>query len=207
MTQEKMLSFSPEELSERDNYKFLIGSVIPRPIALVSTIYKEGIVNIAPFSYFNIVSANPPILSVAIQRKDGEFKDTARNLMTEGSAVIHIVDEDNVKDGNQTAANLPASTSELEQTNFTPVHSETVGAKGLAQAKIRFETTLLEKVTIENEGQETADLFLLKIKHYHIADRIYKEGRIDPDLLQAVSRLAGNDYATIGERFTIDRPD
>lgn len=71
----------PSELSERENYKLLIGSVIPRPVAVVSTISDKEVLNIAPFSYFNIVSSNPPMLSLAIQRKDGEMKDTARNIV------------------------------------------------------------------------------------------------------------------------------
>src|SRR5699024_11713594 len=74
-----MIQFSPEELSERDNYKFLIGSIIPRPIALITSVSANKVLNIAPFSYFNIVTSNPPIVSVALQRKNGKLKDTARD--------------------------------------------------------------------------------------------------------------------------------
>ncbi len=73
-----MVHFSPEEISERDNYKFMIGSIIPRPIALITSVSDDEVLNIAPFSYFNIVTSNPPIVSVAFQRKNGELKDTAR---------------------------------------------------------------------------------------------------------------------------------
>lgn len=89
-----MLSFHPENQTERENYKLLIGSIIPRPIAFVSTVSNEGTVNGAPFSYFNIVSSNPPLISLAIQRnKNGELKDTARNILTKKEFVVHIVDE------------------------------------------------------------------------------------------------------------------
>lgn len=89
-----LLSFHPENQTERENYKLLIGSIIPRPIAFVSTVSNEGTVNGAPFSYFNIVSSNPPLISLAIQRnKNGELKDTARNILTKKEFVVHIVDE------------------------------------------------------------------------------------------------------------------
>lgn len=202
-----MVHFSPEEISERDNYKFLIGSIIPRPIALIASVSGDEVLNIAPFSYFNIVTSNPPIVSVALQRKDGELKDTARNLLENKEAVIHVVDVDNVDDANETAANLKAADSELDQTNFTLTPSETVDTPSLKEPKIRFEVELHEHVLIENEGNPTADLMLLKIKHYHIDDALYHEGRIDPDGLGAVSRLAGHDYAEIGQIFTRARPD
>lgn len=202
-----MIHFSPEELSERDNYKFMIGSIIPRPIALITSMSKEDVLNIAPFSYFNVVTSNPPIVSVAFQRKNGEKKDTARNIIENKEAVIHIVDTDIVDDANQTAANLLASESELTRTEFTLDSSEKVNIPSLKEAKVRFEVELFQHIEVEDEGIIGADLLLLKIKEYHIDEAIYEEGRIDPDGLAAVSRLAGHDYAEVGRRFTIKRPD
>ncbi len=202
-----MIHFSPEELSERDNYKFMIGSIIPRPIALITTVSKENVLNIAPFSYFNIVTSNPPIVSVAFQRKNGEFKDTARNIIDNKEAVIHIVDTENVDNTNETAASLLANESELDRTSFTLGTSEKVKIPSLNEAKIRFEVELFDHIKVEEDGVIGADLLLLKIKEYHIDQEIYQEGRIDPDGLNAVSRLAGHDYAEVGRRFTIRRPD
>lgn len=202
-----MISLNPEELSERDNYKFLIGSIIPRPIALITSLSEDNILNLAPFSYFNIVTSNPPIVAVAFQRKEGQFKDTTRNILEKKEAVIHIVDDENVGEANKTAANLEADESEFDLTNFTLVDSDKVAIPALKESKIRFEVKLHQYVPVVNEGVETADLLLLKIEQYHIADEIYHEGRIDPDGLAAVSRLAGHDYAEIGHQFTIARPD
>lgn len=201
-----MIHFSPKELSERDNYKFLIGSIIPRPIALISSVSKEGVLNIAPFSYFNIVTSNPPIVSVSLQRSKGELKHTTKNLLESKEAVIHIVDTDIVHDANQTAANLDEDESEFDLTNFTLGSSERVNVPSLTEAKIRFEVELFQHVPVENDGVVGADLLLLKIVEYHIDEDIYEEGRIDPDGLGAVSRLAGHDYAEVGRRFTIERP-
>lgn len=202
-----MVHFSPEEISERDNYKFMIGSIVPRPIALITSVSDDEVLNIAPFSYFNIVTSNPPIVSVAFQRKNGELKDTARNILAKKEAVIHIVDTDNVDDANQTAANLAADESELDRTNFSLIPSTTVDIPSLKETKIRFEVELHEHVALENDGAPSADLLLLKIKQYHIDQELYHEGRIDPIGLAAVSRLAGHDYAEIGQIFTIARPE
>lgn len=201
-----MIHFSPDELSERDNYKFLIGSIIPRPIALITSVSKEDVLNIAPFSYFNIVTSNPPIVSVALQRKNGELKDTARNILEKEEAVIHIVDNVNVDDANETAANLAEDESELDRTKFTTIPSNTVDIPSLEEARIRFEVELEKHVLLENDGVPSVDLMLLKIKEYHIDEDIYEDGRIDPRGLGAISRLAGHDYAEIGHIFTRERP-
>lgn len=203
-----MLDFSPEQLTGKKKKKFLIGSVIPRPIALVSTMSEDGIVNVAPFSYFNIVTYDPPMLSVAVQRSNGESKDTARNILDNKEAVFHIVDADNVEQANNTSAPLSKDESELDISSFSTVDSKTLKVPGLNEAKVRYETELYENLVIYNEENiPTADLLLLKVEHYHIDSDIYHNGYIDPLKLKAVSRLAGNDYAGIGKVFTVERPE
>ncbi len=201
-----MKEIRPEVLSQKENYKLLIGSIIPRPIALVTTESDDNVLNIAPFSFFNVVSSDPPILSIAVQRVNGEMKDTARNIIQNKEAVVHIVDTDNVRDANQTAALLSHEESELERTNFETVDSVEVSVKGLKQSKVRFEAVLLDDIVIEKDGQPISDLLLLEVKYYHFDEGIYDDGYINKEKLKAVSRLAGNDYAEIGHTFTIERP-
>ncbi|MBF9298831.1 flavin reductase family protein [Mammaliicoccus sciuri] len=201
-----MKEIRPEVLSQKENYKLLIGSIIPRPIALVTTESDDNVLNIAPFSFFNVVSSDPPILSIAVQRVNGEMKDTARNIIQNKEAVVHIVDTDNVRDANQTAAMLSHEESELERTNFETVDSVEVSVKGLKQSKVRFEAVLYDDIVIEKDGQPISDLLLLEVKYYHFDERIYDDGYINKEVLNAVSRLAGNDYAEIGHTFTIERP-
>lgn len=201
-----MKEIRPEVLSQKENYKLLIGSIIPRPIALVTTESDDNVLNIAPFSFFNVVSSDPPILSIAVQRVNGEMKDTARNIIQNKEAVVHIVDTDNVRDANQTAALLSHEKSELERTNFETVDSVEVSVKGLKQSKVRFEAVLYDDIVIEKDGQPISDLLLLEVKYYHFDERIYDDGYINKEELNAVSRLAGNDYAEIGHTFTIERP-
>ncbi|MEB7414628.1 flavin reductase family protein [Mammaliicoccus sciuri] len=201
-----MKEIRPEVLSQKENYKLLIGSIIPRPIALVTTESDDNVLNIAPFSFFNVVSSDPPILSIAVQRVNGEMKDTARNIIQNKEAVVHIVDTDNVRDANQTAALLSHEETELERTNFETVDSVEVSVKGLKQSKVRFEAVLYDDIVIEKDGQPISDLLLLEVKYYHFDEGIYDDGYINKEKLKAVSRLAGNDYAEIGHTFTIERP-
>jgi flavin reductase (DIM6/NTAB) family NADH-FMN oxidoreductase RutF len=201
-----LLSIDPTNITERENYKFLIGSIIPRPIAFVTTVSKDGVLNGAPFSYFNIVSSNPPLISLSIQRTFGGQKDTARNIIESKEFVIHIVDEQNVEKINKTAASLPPDQSEIELVNLTPVQSVKVSVPGVTEAKIRMECTLEHSLELGGTDLPGCDLIIGKVVQYHINDDIYENGRIDPRGLAAVSRLAGTNYAKMGEIFSMDRP-
>jgi flavin reductase (DIM6/NTAB) family NADH-FMN oxidoreductase RutF len=201
-----LLSIDPALNSDKENYKFLIGSIIPRPIAFITSMSKSGVLNGAPFSYFNIVSANPPMISVAVQRSGGRQKDTARNIIEMKEFVVHIVDEQNVEKVNKTAATLPPDESEIEFAQFTPVDSNKISVPGVQEAKIRFECILEQVVPIAGTDSPSCDFIIGRVVQFHIEPGIYENGRIDPHGLGAVSRLAGNDYAKIGEIFTKERP-
>lgn len=201
-----MKQLDPVQLTERENYKFLIGSIIPRPIAFVTSLTEDGVVNAAPFSFFNIVSSNPPMISVSIQRKAGEMKDTARNIKQQGQFVVHIVDTDNVEQVNETAANLPSNESEVARAGLTLVESTKIAVPGVKEAKVRFECELETVLELGGDEKAGCDLIIGKVVYYHIEETIYEDGKIDPEKLAAISRLAGNDYAKIGEQFTIERP-
>lgn len=201
-----MLTFDPVNNTERENYKLLTGSIIPRPIAFVTSTAKGGTINGAPFSYFNIVSSNPPMISLAIQRKNGEAKDTARNIIENKSFVVHIVDEQNVTKINETAASLAPDQSEIKQAGLTLIESEKVAVPGIKEAKVRFECTLENNIELAGESGVGTDLIIGKVVQYHIDDALYEDGRINNDRLQAVSRLAGWNYAKIGDVFSMERP-
>ncbi|WP_342431805.1 flavin reductase family protein [Neobacillus sp. FSL H8-0543] len=201
-----MLSIDPSTISERENYKFLIGSIIPRPIAFVTTLSEEGVLNGAPFSYFNIVSSNPPMISLSIQRSDGRQKDTAKNILKKKEFVVHIVDEQNVEKINKTAASLPPSQSEIQVAGLAPVESVKLSVPGVKEAKVRMECVLEHSLELGGVDSPGCDFIIGKVVQFHIEDEIYEKGRIDPKGLAAVSRLAGANYAKIGEIFEIERP-
>ncbi|MWV44484.1 flavin reductase family protein [Paenibacillus sp. HJL G12] len=202
-----MVSIDPQKQSERDNYKLLTGSIIPRPVAWVSTLAENGKVNAAPFSYFNIVTADPPMISVSVQRKEGVPKDTARNAMREGAFVVHIGDESSIEKLNRTAASLPPDQSEVELAGLTAIASEVVHVPGIAEAKIRLECTLERSIPLGgSQGLPGTDLLIGRVVRFHVEDAVLDHGRVLADVLQPVSRLAGSSYAKLGETFSLERP-
>lgn len=201
-----MRAIDPFFNTERENYKLLIGSIIPRPIAFVTSVTEDGTLNGAPFSYFNIVTANPPMISLAIQRLDGRRKDTARNILKSKEFVVHIVDDLNVEKVNKTAANLPSDQSEIEIAHLTPIKSTKISVPGIKEAKVRLECILEQSLELGGNDSPGCDFIIGRAIQFHIDDAIYENGRINQVGLGAVSRLAGNDYAKIGEVFTLERP-
>ncbi|MNZ62298.1 Flavoredoxin [compost metagenome] len=202
-----LVSIEPSTISERENYKLLIGSVIPRPIAFVTSMSENGVLNGAPFSYFNIVSSNPPMISLSIQRKGGQLKDTARNIAQKGQFVVHVVDEHNVGQINMTAASLPSEQSEIQLAGLTAIDSTKISVPGVKEAKIRMECVLEHSLELGGVDAPGCDFIIGRVVQFHIEDEIYTDGRIDPIGLAAVSRLAGTNYAKVGEIFSIERPD
>ena len=203
-----MISIDPKNQSAKDNYKLLIGSIIPRPIAFVTTLSEEGVLNAAPFSFFTIVTADPPMIAVSVQRRGGEQKDTARNAISSGELVVHISDERYIDAINETATNAPPETSEFELAGLTRVTSEAVKVPGAAEASIRMECVLEQSLPMGGTGgTPSCDLLIARIVRFHIADELIDHGRIDAVKLQPVSRLAGNDYAKLGEFFRKVRPE
>lgn len=198
-----MIEINPKENTELENQKILAGSILPRPIALVTTLSKEGVLNAAPFSYFNIVAPEPPIVSISVQTKDGKLKDTARNIFEQEEFVVHIVDDQNLEQSNATAATLPPDVSEVEQVNFTPIESTSVKVPGIKESKVRMECKLLQTIPF---GDKKGHLILGEVTRFHIDESIYEEGKIDFLKLNPMSRLAGADYAAIGDIVTIPYP-
>lgn len=199
-----MYTFDAQSLTARENYKLLIGSIIPRPIAFVTTLNQDASVNAAPFSFFNIVNNHPPMIAIAVQRAGGKRKDTALNIERTGDFVVHITDEDNVQDINETAAPLAYGDSELSRTELSLLTSTTIKTPGIKDAKMRFECKLSQMILL-GDVLDGADLIIGEIVTYHIDDSIYEgDFKINP---HAVSRLAGNDYAKLGGIFTIKRPE
>ena len=195
-----MKSYRAKELDEQLIYKLLSGSVVPRPIAWLTTQNEEGLVNVAPFSFFNVASANPPLLSVAFT---GE-KDSYLNLRTTKEAVVHLINSDTVILMNQTAAKLAANESEAEKFALDLEPSQIVNVPSLVKSRVRFETQLYQDISLGREGH----LVLLEVVSLSFTDDVIDTEKfyIDIEALGPIARLAGNDYAKLGESFKIERP-
>ncbi|MFC7440900.1 flavin reductase family protein [Laceyella putida] len=201
------MRIDPRKQSKTDNYKLLIGSVLPRPIAFVTSKGPNGAVNAAPFSFFNVLATEPPLVAFSCLRKPGGImKDTARNIVEHGEFVIHIVDERIVPLVNETAVEFPAEVSEAEQVGFTLVESAVVGVPRLAECKVQMECQLHQHLVLGGSLKEpNSDVLIGEVVQFHVADELIDQGRIDTMKLQPVGRMAGATYSKRGELFDIPR--
>lgn len=196
----------PSTLERREVYKLLIGSVVPRPIAWVSTISPEGDLNLAPFSYFNVACADPPTLLFCPNRRaDGSKKDTLLNVEATGEFVIHIVDEDTVEAMNTSSAEFPPGINEFEMAGVTAAPSERLRTPRVAEAPIAFECKLFQIVPL-GEGPSGGEVVIGRVVLIHVRDNLRPSTYIDLQALRPVARLAGNGYARVTDTFDLARP-
>jgi flavin reductase (DIM6/NTAB) family NADH-FMN oxidoreductase RutF len=196
------VKIDPWTHDKRSLYHLLTGIVVPRPIALVSSKNSNGTINIAPFSYFNIVSVKPtPRISLSIGKKrDLTLKDTAINIRTHQPFRIHVVDASIIYDMNETATNLPYGDSELAITNFSIDTLDPYGLR-INEAKASFLCELEQIIPFEE-----TDLYIAKFLDIYVDDALLtKDDLIDTKALKPVARLAKDDYSIIEETITIRR--
>lgn len=196
------------KLAVRDAYALMTTSIMPRPVAWVSTISPEGRTNLAPFSFFQGVTANPPtLLIVPVNHRDGRRKDTARNIEQTGEFVVNVVPFALAEQMNATAALLPAEESEFETFGIAQAPSTRVRPPRVAATPIAFECTLHLIVPV-GEGPLAASLILGRIQYAHVAEGILgPDGTPDPAKLDLVGRLGGELYTRTTDRFALKRPD
>lgn len=201
------MQIDPTKQTKHDNYKLLIGSVLPRPIAFVSSMGKDGVVNAAPFSFFTVVSTEPPMISVTAMRKPGNVqKDTARNIEETCEFVVHVVDSDNVAQVNETATDFPPEISEVDTVGFTLLPSARVKVPRIAESKIQMECILHKMIPLGGTSvSPNADLIIGEVVMFHVQDELLFEGRIDTETLDPIGRLAGTTYGKLGEMFSMPR--
>ncbi|MBE9608876.1 flavin reductase family protein [Chitinilyticum piscinae] len=196
-------------LTPNEKYTLLSDAVVPRPIAWVSTVSTTGVVNVAPFSWFNMVTDDPPLVAISINRgRDGQAKDTARNLLEQGECVIHLPSRSDVAQVAASGRNFAPHESEAELLGLALAPAQSVTPPRLADAVLALEGRLWRHIPIEapgQPGQVIADHCLIEIVHAFAADSILQDGRIHPDPFNPLMRLGGMDYASIGERFDAPR--
>jgi flavin reductase (DIM6/NTAB) family NADH-FMN oxidoreductase RutF len=199
------MEISLQNLDSHDTYKLLIGSVLPRPIAWVSTQNQTGLFNLAPFSFFNAVSIDPPLLAFStLLKNDGTPKHTLLNIRSIGEFVVNIVSRSLAEQMNQTSLDHAAGVNEFEVAGLDSVPSVCVGPPRVKSALVSIECRLHELISFGDRPM-AGNLVLGRVIHIHVADRIYQNGRIDITALDPVGRLAGNRYSTIRDQFELLR--
>ena len=195
-------------LPVREVYGWMTGTIMPRPIAWVSTISPTGATNLAPFSFFQGVTSNPPTLMfVPVNTREGSKKDTLRNIEQVSEFVVNLVPFALSEKMNATAALLPYGESEFEKFDIAPAASERVRPPRVAAAPVSFECRL-DRVVAIGEGPLAANVVFGRILLVHVSDAVLDaQGRPDPAKLDLVGRLGGESYARTRERFDLKRPD
>ncbi len=191
------MDIDPASLSPRDAYRLMISCIIPRPIAFVTTLSRDGVSNLAPFSFFNGVSSDPPVISIAVATKrDGSKKDTWRNIEETGEFVVNVVVPDLMDAVIVGAKELPHNVSELDLAGLRTLPSSTVKPPRLADSPIQMECRLLKIVEVEETG-----LILGRVVRFHAKDEILVDGRVDPRRLTFVGRLGDDLYCRVNDLF------
>lgn len=198
--------FNPEKLNTQDRYKIITGSIVPRPIAWVSSMDGAGRLNLAPFSYFTAVCTNPMtlIFCPGWSGLRGRMKDTLYNVRETGEFVVNIVDEHTKEAMNLSATEFEAGVSEFEWAKVTPAHSQVVAVPRVAEAPVAFECKLQQIVSVQ-EGPGGGAAVFGEVVSIYVREDVYENGRILPEKLQPIGRLAGGRYAHINDFFVMDR--
>lgn len=195
--------FPMTELTGNDPYKLATGLIVPRPIGWIGTISAAGVANLAPFSFFNCVSGQPPtfVFSPSLASR----RDTLHNVRDVGEFTINIVSEDMVEAMNTTAASVPSEVDEFELAGLTRVSSRCIAPPMVGECKANIECVVTQIVPIGDSESGNA-LVIGEAVAFHVAEEILDGTRIDQHALQAVGRHAGGAYSRTNEIFEITRP-
>lgn len=189
-------------------YKLLIGAVVPRPIGWVSSVNEQGASNLAPFSFFNAVCANPPLLLFCpmIRSRDGAHKDTLRNVRTSGEFVINIVSEDLAQAMNISATEFPPDVNEFQAAGLTAAPSVRVKPSRVAESRVHFECRV-EQILEFGDQPGAGSVVIGRILHVHVDESVLFDGdKIDLLALKPIGRLAGSSYTRVTDIFDLVRP-
>lgn len=194
-------------LAPADAYRWLASTVTPRPIAWVCTLSADGKSNLAPFSFFQVISDEPPTLMVNTSvRDDGSVKDTLRNVRETGELVIHLVSAAQADAMNATAAWLPHGVSEIEHADLATVPSERVAPPRVLGAPVAFECQLAEIIPYPAD-KPSSYLIFARVLLAHVDDGVMRDERhVDPAKLDLVGRLGGTQYSYTRDTFNMIRP-
>jgi flavin reductase (DIM6/NTAB) family NADH-FMN oxidoreductase RutF len=208
---DEMTTLDPAEQKPQDIYKLLVGSVVPRPIAFVSSVDAKGVRNLAPFSFFTVASANPPIVCFcpmvrgAVSKGLKPTKDTLRNIIETHEFVVNIVSEGFATQMNASSAELPPEVDEFLVSGLTPLASDLVRPPRVAESHVQMECRLQQVIHVSTKPLG-GSLVLGEVLRFHVSASLLDNFRIDPDKLQAIGRMAGSTYIRTRDRFDMERP-
>ncbi len=200
------MQLDPQQLSAGAMYAWMVNLITPRPIAWVSTLSADGCRNLAPFSFFNGVGANPPtILFCPANRRDGTPKDTLANISQTGQFVVNLVTPEVIDAMNLTASEFAADVDEFEMASVDAADSVQVKPPRVAESAASLECELHQAIHLGN-GPAGANVVIGRIVWIHVRDDLVDGDRLDPSLLRTVGRMGGATYVHTSDRFDLPRP-
>ncbi len=204
-----MLSINPQDIPIQRLHGYLLGAVAPRPICFASTVDVEGNVNLSPFSFFNVFSANPPIMifSPARRVRDNSTKHTLENVLETKEVVINIVNHAMVHQMSLSSTEFPRGVNEFTKAGFTEVASEKIKPPRVAEAPVQFECKVNDVIALGKEGG-AGNLIVAEVVRFHIDESVLdNDGKIDPVKIDTISRLGGNWYSRAkAGLFEVEKP-
>ncbi len=199
------MKICPKDLEWKDAYRLLMSTVVPRPIALVSTIGENGIFNLAPFSGFGSMSIRPYLIHVNIGRqRDGQKKDTLVNIEFSKDFVINVVNEALAEAMNQSSAEYPSDVDEFKEAGLTPVKADIVKPPMVAESPVNMECQLVQILEF-GESPKQNSVIIGEVVQVHIKDELYVNGQVQMSALNALGRLGGNLYCRTTDIFEMER--
>ncbi len=200
------MDISVNELSPKECYRLLISSIVPRPIAFVTSMDADGVLNAAPFSFFNAMGSEPPVVSLGFEPKaDRGSKDTPRNIKAVGEFVVHIVDEPLAAQMNICAGSHPSDVDEIALAGIKTKPSNAVKVPYIPASPVAMECKLYQSVPLAGGGEITIG----EVLHFHLRDDVVKniDGlSVNTEISNPIARMSGADYLRASDRFSLKRP-
>jgi flavin reductase (DIM6/NTAB) family NADH-FMN oxidoreductase RutF len=203
------MEIDPATLEARSRHLLMTGLVVPRPIAWVSTVDADGAVNLAPYSFFALVSSAPPTVVVSVGNRAGREKDTLANARATGELVINVVSRATVEAMNASSVESAPDHDEFAFASVRPAPSHVVRPPRVAEARAHLEARVTQIVPVENDDGGVANhVIFARVVHVHVDDALFAPPhRVDARGLDPVARLAGLGYAAMGDLFDLPRPE
>ncbi len=195
------MKFDTSKLGRQQLHDLIGNAIAPLPIAFITTVGEDGSFNASPFSFTTPITSKPPVICVSIARRQGQKKDTVRNIEASQDFVINIVDEKMIKQAVQASADYPAGVDEMKKVGLIAVKSDKVKAPRIAESKINLECRLVHIFETPEEGNALRSVIFGEVVQIHVKDEVLTDGEIDPAKLKAVGRVGRNMYCRTTDVF------
>ncbi len=200
------MKIDPRDLDHSGTYRLLMGVIVPRPIAFVSTIGENGVFNLAPFSGFATMSVKPSLIHINVAwKKDGQKKDTLKNIEFSKDFVVNVVNEALTEAMNQSSADYPSDVDEFKEVGLTAVKADIVKSPMVAESLVNMECQMVQILEF-GDLPERSSVVIGEVIRVHIKDGLYVDGEIQMSTLRVVGRLGRNHYCRTTDIFEMERP-